>query len=165
MGHAVHDPENFTNDCPGRADTYSMNDQDLPLTLYFDGRCPLCLREIRWLAQRARQNRLRLVDVHDDLALTCHSTPSREDMLGMLHARTARGQWLVGVEATVAAWQAAGVGRWVSWLTWPLVRRLSVFVYRGFARYRHRLAALVGEQICDRDCREEALKNAGVDRD
>jgi len=142
-----------------------MNDKDLPLTLYFDGRCPLCLREVRWLALRARPDRLRLVDVHDDLALTCHSTPSRQEMLAMLHARTARGQWLVGVDATVAAWQAAGVGGWVSWLTWPLMRRFSVFAYQWFARYRHRLAALVGERVCDRGCREEALRNAGPERD
>jgi predicted DCC family thiol-disulfide oxidoreductase YuxK len=133
-----------------------MNPDDLPITLYFDGRCPLCLREVRWLAGRADPARLRLVDVHDDLALACDRTPAREEMLAILHARTASGQWLTGVEATVAAWQAAGAGVWVRWLIWPGVRRLSWLLYRLFARYRHRLARIVGEQVCNPDCRQQA---------
>jgi predicted DCC family thiol-disulfide oxidoreductase YuxK len=141
-----------------------MKTEELPITLYFDGHCPLCLREVRWLAGRARPDRLRLVDVHDDLALACDSTPPRESMLAVLHARTATGRWLTGVDATVAAWQAAGAGAWVVWLAWPGVRRLSWPLYRLFARHRHRLARWVGDRMCDPDCRQQAHDRVDPDR-
>ncbi|AWM92497.1 hypothetical protein DJ564_17570 [Pseudomonas sp. 31-12] len=37
-----------------------------PLTLYFDGECPLCAREIKFLNQRAKDARLRFVDIGSD---------------------------------------------------------------------------------------------------
>ena len=37
-----------------------------PLTLYFDGECPLCAREIKTLRGRAAPERLRFVDIRDE---------------------------------------------------------------------------------------------------
>ncbi|MDF1822043.1 MAG: DUF393 domain-containing protein [Alcanivoracaceae bacterium] len=127
-----------------------------PVTLYYDGRCPLCMREIGWLARHARDGNLRLVDVNDQLALACEQVPPVERLRAVLHVRLADGRWLTGVDATVAAWQAAGVGGRISWLLWPPVKPLADLLYAGFARYRHALARALGQYVCDRQCWQES---------
>lgn len=114
------------------------------------------MREIGWLASRPDAGQLRLVDVNDSLALACERAPSVERMRAILHVRLGDGRWLTGVDATVAAWQAAGVGARVAWLLWPPVKPFAQILYRFFARYRHSMARVVGDQVCDRRCREES---------
>ena len=127
----------------------------LPLTLYYDGHCPLCLKEVGWLARRARPGDLELVDLH-------RLEPGREDMpdhqalMAILHAQDADGHWYRGVDATLAAWQAAGVGRWLVWLDWPLIHRVARRVYAWFARHRMTISARLGPRVCDGQCQSRA---------
>jgi predicted DCC family thiol-disulfide oxidoreductase YuxK len=39
------------------------NKKDWPLTLYFDGQCPLCAREIKILNRHAAESRLLFIDI------------------------------------------------------------------------------------------------------
>jgi len=70
-------------------------------TLYYDGACPLCSREMKHLAKLKRDS-LDLVDIHQtDIT---QDMPSKEDLLLNLHLK--RGdEWVVGADANVAAWQ------------------------------------------------------------
>lgn len=132
-----------------------MRDPVAPLELYFDRDCPLCLREVAWLARRANPARLRLVSVQ---ALDREFGPGREAMLRVLHARDGAGRWFRGVDANLAAWQMAGVGRRLAWLRWPLVYPLARAGYALFARYRSLIARLVGAKVCDDRCRATARR-------
>ena len=70
-------------------------------TLYYDGACPLCNREMKHLAE-LKQESLALVDIHT-IEIT-DDMPSKEDLLLNLHLK--RGDsWIVGADANVAAWQ------------------------------------------------------------
>jgi len=40
-----------------------MKTPEFPLTLYVDLACPLCAREVRWLARHARPERLVMRDI------------------------------------------------------------------------------------------------------
>ena len=112
-----------------------------PDTLYYDGQCPLCLREIRALRRLAGEG-LQLSDIHQ---LSGRGLPRREQLLRILHLRTAEGEWLTGVEATVRAWSHTRWGWLFRPLLWPGVVALSRRTYRAWAarRYRRRYGCAV----------------------
>lgn len=89
-----------------------------PLTLYFDGDCPLCAREIKLLRRRATDARLLLVDISRDDFDAPALGFTLERMQSVLHARFANGQWVTGLDATLWSWRAAGLGAWATPLTW-----------------------------------------------
>jgi predicted DCC family thiol-disulfide oxidoreductase YuxK len=128
-----------------------------PLTLYYDGACPLCAREIAMLRTRSSADTLILVDIsHEDftpetLGLTLDQLAAR------LHGRFASGEWVTGLDATLWSWRAAGLGHWVAPLTWRPLRPLLSFLYRFFCRVRPHLAWLPHPEGAHR-CRSEESK-------
>lgn len=88
----------------------------MPLTLYFDGECPLCAREIRFLSRRAINARLLFVDISDEAFDAKALGFTVEQMQSSLHARFADGPWMTGLDATLWSWRAAGLGIWATGL-------------------------------------------------
>ncbi|ATB67148.1 DUF393 domain-containing protein [Pseudomonas mosselii] len=122
-----------------------------PLTLYFDGACPLCAREVAFLRRRSTAAKLILIDIDcddfDPIALGL----SIEQMRSCLHARFANDHWVTGLDATLCSWRAAGVGMWAAPLAWRPLRPLLSVLYRFFCRLRPNLAWLPhpeGRQRC-----------------
>ncbi len=103
-------------------------------TLYYDGNCPLCMREVRLLARIADPG-LALVDLHE--VPDQPGQPTRLEKLSNLHLRTAAGDWQVGVDATVSAWSHTRWGWLFAVLRWPLIGRFADWVYRYWARKRY----------------------------
>ena len=114
-------------------------------TLFYDGNCPLCLREIRAL-ERLRDKHLALVDAHsyDPSA----GEPDRESMLLRLHLRSEDGRWLSGVDATVKAWSHTRWGFLFKPLRWPLLAPLADRAYDYWARRRY--SGLYCSSVCAR---------------
>lgn len=134
-----------------------MSNQPLwPLTLYFDGDCPLCAREIQLLRRRADEHRLNLVDISLGDFDPAAVGQSKQTLQNCLHARFANGQWVTGLDATLWSWRAAGLDRWAAPLTWKLLRPLFELGYRLFCRLRPHLNWLPhpqGSQRCtDKQC-------------
>ena len=102
-------------------------------TLYYDGACPLCTREMKHLAQLKRES-LALIDIHS-IEIT-DDMPPKEDLLLNLHLK--RGDsWIVGADANVAAWQHTRIGVLWSWLRWPGIRQLIDPLYAFWAKRRY----------------------------
>ncbi|WP_051207757.1 thiol-disulfide oxidoreductase DCC family protein [Saccharospirillum impatiens] len=101
-------------------------------TLYFDGSCPLCAKEIR-LLRRLCDDGLALRDIHD---LPDSHQPDREVLLRTLHLQTTDGDWVTGLNATVSAWQHTRVGWVFRPLLWPGVKTIASRVYRRWADRR-----------------------------
>lgn len=113
-----------------------------PLTLYYDGQCPLCLREIQLFQRRNRQGRLQLLDIStDDTAPLPGLT--REQMLDCLHARFDDGLIVTGIDATYWSYRAVGLGWLVEPLAWRWARPLWQWGYRRFCAMRPFLAKIV----------------------
>ncbi|MFN3769496.1 MAG: thiol-disulfide oxidoreductase DCC family protein [Ectopseudomonas guguanensis] len=119
-----------------------MHNYSWPLTLYFDGDCPLCAREIRLLRRHATPQRLLFVDISTEYFDPAPLGLSLAEMQARLHARWADGEWLLGLDASLWSWQAAGLGRWVAPLRWRPLRPLLEWGYRLFCRLRPHLAHL-----------------------
>ncbi len=116
-------------------------------TLYYDGHCPLCAKEIASLKVQ-RGTELALVDIHtldgasDDplsasAAAEAAAMPDRETLLRTLHLRRGSGEWLRGADANVAAWDGTRHGKLLRVLRWPVLRHAVDLVYVLWARWRY----------------------------
>ncbi len=103
-------------------------------TLYFDGACPLCTREIRKLS-RVQRGGITFVDVHQ--AEPSASLPSREILLQKLHLRTAQGDWLVGIDANIYAWRNTPYAWAWNVLKWPMIYPFAKRAYNYWAKLRY----------------------------
>lgn len=111
------------------------------LTIWFDGACPLCQREIAFMRRLDKRGAITFIDVASEGA-ACPIDPAL--LLARFHAREADGPLLHGAAAFAAMWRAI-----------PLLRPLGLMArlppvlwalegaYRAFLRVRPRLQALV----------------------
>ena len=120
-----------------------------PLTVYYDGSCPVCSREIDRYRTLSQSDRLHFVDISaasfDAVALGLD--PSA--LMKAMHARDAGGRLYLGVEAFRALWLGLPRLRYrylSQLLGLPVLHLLAVFGYRIFARWRHWLP-----RRCSRD--------------
>ncbi|MGE4533964.1 thiol-disulfide oxidoreductase DCC family protein [Halomonas sp.] len=110
-----------------------------PVTLYHDGHCPLCQREVAWLARHPRRARVALVDIQAPEFDAAALGSSFEAMMGRLHLRDAAGRWFIGMDASRALYAVLGYRRLVWLSTLPGVAGPMDAGYRWFARRRVRL--------------------------
>ena len=119
------------------------------LTIFFDGKCPLCVREMRHLKARDRQQRITLVDLHSEQFSPYADRIDALEADRILHGLTADGQIILGLDVTHQAWSLVGRGWMTAPLRWPLIRWFADHGYRFFARHRSRIAfMLTGEKEC-----------------
>ena len=124
------------------------------LTLYYDGRCPFCVKAMRRLQAWNTAGRLDFADIRRP-----GFDPSflGVDMAALdreLHGRTREGSVLAGIDCMLVAYTLVGRG----WLVWPLrirfLRPLLARAYRWFARHRYAISRRLGIRLppaCDGD--------------
>lgn len=107
--------------------------------VYFDGACPLCLREISLMRRLDWHNRIDFVDVSEpDAASACPIDMA--DLLERFHVTDSNGTLRSGADAFAAMWRAtpllAPFGHMARFppVLWGLER-----LYRQFLRVRPRL--------------------------
>jgi predicted DCC family thiol-disulfide oxidoreductase YuxK len=125
------------------------------LTILFDGGCPLCLREVRFLEQRDRRihpsaPRLAFVDIdaagYDPAA---HGGIGYREAMGRIHALEASGAVVRDVEVFRRAYQLIGLGWLYAPTGWPLLAPLVNALYAIWASARLRITGRPSlEQLC-----------------
>ncbi|MEM6474728.1 MAG: DUF393 domain-containing protein [Pseudomonadota bacterium] len=78
--------------------------------VWFDGACPLCLREINLMRRLDRERAVEFIDVSEDGVGTCPI--DRSELLARFHAEE-DGQMLSGAAAFAAMWRAIPSMRWL----------------------------------------------------
>lgn len=126
-----------------------------PLTLYYDGGCPLCLAEMHNLMLRNREGLLQFVDIADP-ANAIPAGADRADMMQLLHGRSADGRWLIGVEVFVAMYEAVGLSWVARALGWRWLRPLADALYPVVARHRQRAPKWLSNVVFGRALRHAA---------
>ena len=103
-------------------------------TLYYDGSCPLCRKEIKLLKKLAGGN-LAFEDIH---ALPENGAkPSKEALLKRLHLQINNDRWLTGLDANVYAWSKTPYGWLFKILRWPIIRQFADHMYQQWADRRY----------------------------
>ena len=126
--------------------TYKTNESnDYPLTLLYDGNCPVCLLEMRHMAERNGEGKLRFVDIAAagfDATRWVGSSASVADMQAIIHAVRPDGSLVRGVEVIRLAYAAAGLHHVARPLGWRWLQPLLRVVYAAFARNRYAFSKL-----------------------
>ena len=106
--------------------------ESAPLTVLYDGSCPLCRREIGIYRGLRPNTPVSFADV-SDTAQPLPPGTTREQMLARFHVRS-DGQLLSGAQAFLALWAALPGWRWLAMAgrlpgaTWAMERAYLVFL-------------------------------------
>jgi 3-demethoxyubiquinol 3-hydroxylase len=116
-----------------------------PLTVLYDGECPLCRREIahvQGLAERQAGSALCFVDISRDDAAAMPAA-ERAALMARFHVQCADGSRLSGAAAFVAMWGRLPGWRWLARLAGlPGMLSLLEGAYRVFLVLRPALQAV-----------------------
>jgi predicted DCC family thiol-disulfide oxidoreductase YuxK len=105
--------------------------------VYFDGECPLCIREIGVLRLLDRKRRrIRFTDIAEpDFDAAAHGV-SYDDLMARIHGRLPDGRLIEGVEVFRRLYDAVGFGLLVRLTRLPLVAPALDAAYLWFAANR-----------------------------
>jgi predicted DCC family thiol-disulfide oxidoreductase YuxK len=107
------------------------------LTLYYDGGCPVCTREIGFYQRRRGAERIRWVNLALCEDGELGTDLSRAAAYARLHARLPDGRLLSGARAFAALWQVLPAFRPVGRIAaLPGVVHALEWGYRGFLKVR-----------------------------
>lgn len=124
---------------------------DRRLTLFYDGACPLCQREVAFYARLDRKGRIAWHDVsRDSRGMVAEGLPRRE-ALRRIYVRCPDGRLLSGARAFVEVWRLLPGFRWLA----PVVS-LPPFLWLAEGLYCAFLVIrpwLTGRRGCD--CEDE----------
>lgn len=130
---------------------------DFDIEVFYDGACPLCMREIRMLQGRDRRQRIRFVDIAADGLDATSVGLSWEALMDRIHGRLPNGTVVEGVEVFRRLYAAVGFGPLVALTRLPGIRQLLDFAYHTFARYRLRLTGRCVDGACKRNTKPRML--------
>lgn len=118
-------------------DDHDIHDPDIEV--FYDGDCPLCLREINMLRRWDRRERIRFTDIAADEFSAEEVGIEMPALMSEIHGRLPSGEIIKGVEVFRRLYAAVGMKWAVAVSRWPGVRQLLDVGYRHFARHRLRL--------------------------
>jgi predicted DCC family thiol-disulfide oxidoreductase YuxK len=121
--------------------------------VFFDGECPLCVREIRLLRWLDRRGRVRFTDIAAESFDPSTVGRTFEDLMARIQGRDLEvdgtpGPWVEGVEVFRRLYAAVGFSPLVALTRLPGVRHLLDAGYRWFARNRLRLTGRCTADSC-----------------
>lgn len=117
-------------------------------TLFYDGLCPLCQKEVAWLKRLNRRGGLGFQDITDaDFEPSLYGK-SFEDFMAEIHGIYPDGRLIKGMAVFRAAYRAVGLGWLFAPTSWPLLEPLFDRVYLLFAKHRLRLGHYLGGSPC-----------------
>ncbi len=120
---------------------------DYPLTLLYDGACPVCNLEMDNLKERNAAEQLKFVDISTSFFDPTPYGTTLAEMNGLIHAQRPDGSLVIGVEVFRLAYGAVGLGRITAPTGWPLLKPVFDAAYAVFARNRYGISAAIGPAI------------------
>jgi predicted DCC family thiol-disulfide oxidoreductase YuxK len=110
------------------------------MEVFYDGDCPVCSREVRFLRRQERLKSVRFVDIDSlgDRAVE-RADRSRDQLMERIHGRMPDGTVIEGVEVFRRLYDQMGWRVLVAPTRWPLLRQISEAAYGWFARNRQRI--------------------------
>lgn len=125
------------------------NNSDWQVEVFYDGECPLCLREIKMLRWMDRRHRIRFTDIAADGFSPAGYAKTMQEFMDEIQGRLPDGTWIIGVEVFRRLYTAVGLGP-VVWLTrLPGISHGLDFGYRVFAKNRLKLTGRCDAGACE----------------
>jgi len=124
---------------------------DFDIETYYDGQCPLCLREVNMLRRRDRNDRIRFVDIAAGDFDAHEVGIAMETLMARMHGRLPDGTIVEGIEVFRRMYGAVGFGWAVGLSRLPVVSQLLDVAYARFAKHRLRLTGRCEGDVCVRE--------------
>ena len=118
------------------------------IEVFFDGACPLCMREIQMLRRKDRKQRIRFTDIADRGFDAATIGIPWATLMDRIHGRLPDGTLVEGVEVFRRLYAAVGFNSVVAATRLPLVAPLLELSYRLFAKNRLSLTGRCSDGAC-----------------
>ncbi|GGA83564.1 redox protein [Neiella marina] len=123
----------------------------IKLTVFYDGTCPLCVKEMNALARYDKKQQIKTVDLYSD-EFANYPQIDQQKADRVLHAIDDEQQLLLGLDVTHRAWQLVGKGWMYAPLRWKWIKPLADRCYLYFANNRYEISMwLTGSARCNKD--------------
>ena len=117
--------------------------------VFYDGECPLCLREIKMLRWMDRKKNIRFTDIADPAFRPSDYGKTMQEFMDEIQGRLPDGSWIIGVEVFRRLYAAVGLGPLVALTRIPGVSNGLDLGYRVFAKNRLRLTGRCNAGTCE----------------
>ena len=118
------------------------------IEVFYDGECPLCIREIRMLRRMDKKNHIRFTDISAPNFDPTTVGTDMQTLMAEIHGKLPDGRLITGVEVFRRLYAAVGFSRLVALTRMPLISHSLEIGYRIFARNRLRFTGRCREQAC-----------------
>ena len=110
------------------------------LTIFFDGGCPLCKREVDFLQSRNQMKSLRFIDINSsDFSLDLENGITYRQAMERIHALKSDGLVIKDIKVFQEAYDLIGLGWIYAPTKIPIFDKSIEFIYRIWAKYRLKL--------------------------
>ena len=125
------------------------------LTIFFDGGCPLCKREIDFLQSRNQKGYLKFIDINNpDFSLDFKYGITYKQAMERIHALRSDGSVIKDIKVFQEAYSLIGLGWIYAPTKFPIFDKLIELIYALGEKYRLKLTFRPSiEKVCAaRDC-------------
>ena len=122
----------------------------------FDGGCPLCLRETRFLKKKDSSNKINFIDINNDsYNPSLYKDISYVEAMSNLHGILENGDIIKGLDVLAYSYELVGLG----WVYYPLkiefLAPLLKLFYQYWAKYRLKITGRSNiEKLCTSECKQ-----------
>lgn len=118
------------------------------IEVFFDGGCPLCLREVNLLRRMDRKHKIQFTDIDDTEFHPEDLGKTYDELMAEIQGRLPDGTWVTGVEVFRRVYTAVGFGPLVAITRLPILSQMMDLGYRVFAKNRLRLTGRCHAKAC-----------------
>ena len=118
------------------------------IEVFFDGECPLCVKEIKMLRWMDRKNLIVFTDIMAPEFVPDEVGLDFETLMAEIHGRLPNGKLITGVEVFRQLYAAVGLSPVVAVTRFPGVSHGLEFGYRIFAKNRLKLTGRCHNKTC-----------------
>ena len=121
------------------------------ISVFFDGKCNLCSKEIDYYQRIAPKNTFNWVDITKTPGELDKFEIKLSDGLRLMHVADSRGNIFTGVDAFIIMWKQIKYWKFLGlFVSLPIVKQIAKLLYQYFAdwrfnRYEHCLIAQENE--------------------
>ena len=122
-----------------------MNDPTKPeLTVYYDGGCPLCQREIAFFKKREEPGKVNWIDICSSTDQALGEDLKRCDAMSRFTVRNTDGTLVSGAAAFSEMWRVTPGFKWLGQIAqWRPIQLALETLYLGFLKIRPRIQKMV----------------------
>lgn len=107
------------------------------ITVYYDGKCNLCNKEISYYRRICNKSKFSWNDIANHPEKLKKIKIQQSDALMYLHATDNKGKLYIGVEAFILIWKNIRYWKILSYfISLPIIKQVTILLYKKFAKYR-----------------------------